>query len=86
MFFRSLRTSNTLEFMDGLGIGLFPFRMKDDTLLDTTLNVYIQTEITIKGESFGGSVHFGGKSTEPQCNPNRVYLVHEKKKFGNACI
>jgi hypothetical protein len=84
MFFRSLRASNQLEFMDGLGIGLFPFRMKDDTLLDTTLNVYIQTEITIKGESFGGSVHFGGKSTGPQCNPNRVYLVHEKKKFGNA--
>lgn len=84
MFFRSIQSNNALRFVDGLGIGLFPKRTKDDKNVDANLEIGIDTEIVIRAEAFGGSVLSSGSSNYPQSNPNRIYFLHKNKKFGNS--
>lgn len=84
MFFRSLRGNPTLSFIDTLGVGLFPKRDPSNQLIDSTLELSIQTEIGISAQAFGGSVLSGGKAEFPQSNPNNIYFIHKRKKFGNA--
>lgn len=57
MFFRSLKHNSSLNFIEGLGIGLLPKRDPGGKLVESILEVSIQTEIGITAEAFQPEQH-----------------------------
>lgn len=53
MFFRSLQGAKPLHFIDGLGVGFFPKKSKNDKLVNGNSDLYVTTKMKIRAESFG---------------------------------